>query len=329
MIYSRASFSRRKPYQFLTQIIRRGEGMVVVKSALSPEAKQGVVKLGAKRKQLVELEKHFRLVPVKITDGEAISPFIHGPTLEEKFEDSIVKGNLDATVEIFDHIVSAIDKLGTVKAVPSNDLRFKELFGDGWDEKTDCLTCGYIDFNLDNFIDSPEGLTLIDYEWTFDFPVPRDLVVGRLFYSYFTKRTTSLTLQYLCSPQLELAELYEGFYLPKILYEKFKARLGSLDKVAASEKQFQTQVSYTDGSGFNFKPLPRARYHSRPIIQGYLDWTEQRLIPQLAKLNDPKGEIARLEAELKAMQDRLSKIETHPIWKLQNSAKRMMRRRSN
>ena len=64
--------------------------------------------------------------------------------------------------------------------------RFREMFGDvkGLEE---CLsgTLNNIDLTFDNIIVNKDQRTVIDYEWVFDYPIPREYIMYRaVFYFY-------------------------------------------------------------------------------------------------------------------------------------------------
>ncbi len=58
---------------------------------------------------------------------------------------------------------------------PASQSSYIDVFGTSFSGAIECMKPACVDLNLDNiFTDSAGRLTLIDYEWVYDFAVPLD-----------------------------------------------------------------------------------------------------------------------------------------------------------
>ena len=136
---------------------------------------------------------------VSIEDGIEFE-YIEGMTLQEKFDELIENKEYSQIERLIDEVVRRIS-VGAYNDFVMTD-EFIEVFGEYPEllEQKGMKSANItdIDMILSNYIVN-ENWTLIDYEWTFDFPVPNNFVIYRmLFY---------LIHQSFYCEQLELSKL--------------------------------------------------------------------------------------------------------------------------
>ncbi|MBN1915822.1 hypothetical protein JW796_02385 [Candidatus Dojkabacteria bacterium] len=81
------------------------------------------------------------------------------------------------------YLEEIINKLDQIKKPPIINKEFNNIFGHHLNEETAWIKPGILDLNLDNFTINRKIIYNIDYEWTWNFPIPRDFVIFRGLYS--------------------------------------------------------------------------------------------------------------------------------------------------
>ena len=185
------------------RFIDKAGNPVFKKVALTDEATEHLDSMVSNYSKLQKrYEGRIRLAKVSLdenSDNKALTvETIFGVSLSGDFEELVSKADKEGLTEAFDnyrdYIYYSANSDSTVtdfKITP----QFTKVFGEAnelnhYDEFD---TYGFmsaevtdIDMVFDNIIVSPEGIwQLIDYEWTFDFPIPREFVLYRTLWYFY------------------------------------------------------------------------------------------------------------------------------------------------
>lgn len=144
-----------------------------------PEAETYLQNMVFMAKRLEELNPSFTICPCVWTGKAIKANFIEGESLTQKIEDAWEQRNVVQLNKWLDMYRNSLLSLGVTKINPSQNESFAGLFGE-CDQIFFCIPIAHLDYTPDNILYIPErGLTNIDIEWVFDFPVPVDFVIFR------------------------------------------------------------------------------------------------------------------------------------------------------
>jgi len=172
LYYIRYNSLRLRPFRTRTAIGSASDGAdgarVVIKSAMTPEARSHVASFAEKQKRLSEVLPSLSFIPVTEKDGEAQFPFVEGTRLDDELFSQFAFGRKEENLAL---IQSSLEHLvpGSAATVPftvTDD--FKSVFGEAVpDEGALCLPYSNVDTNFDNIILKDGKWICIDYEWAF------------------------------------------------------------------------------------------------------------------------------------------------------------------
>lgn len=176
----------RRPEFATRTIIEEDEGVRrVVKSALSKEGLEHIHSFPEKAGQLKALYGDIAIVPLQLKEDKVYFDYISGRSIGGILEESLgdkklaVKSILKYSRMIEDYSPDMITDF-----YPCDE--YAEVFGDTYYEG-DAVRISNVDEIFDNYILNDGGLSLIDYEWVFDFPVPVRFIRFRRLYYFYTK----------------------------------------------------------------------------------------------------------------------------------------------
>lgn len=196
-IYSKHSNERADEYCIRTDIEVNGYGKrFAVKYPLTEEAKLHV----AKMQQYYEWQKQeyegTKLIPNQCRVDEYAPDamefeYLTGNTLETELDLLFRQGMEEAAIAVVREFVNIVLALpGQTDFVKSE--QFEEFFGDvTLPEGQKSLKITNLDLIFSNIIIN-NGWNVIDYEWTFDFPIPVHFLVYRALFYYFKGERESL-----------------------------------------------------------------------------------------------------------------------------------------
>lgn len=198
VIFSKFSNDRRAEYAIRTDIYKDVDGCKYVKKI--PCFKQGEDHVGSLPRFEQELrEKYSGTVyePNRIVekDGEAFFEFLQGKSLETLLDDQLAHGNLDQAAALLMEYVADVEKANDAADFVMTEA-FEEVFGSP--ALPAGLRCGAVT-NIDmipaNVFLGAEKKVFIDYEWTFEFPVPAHYVLYRILHYYIEGNETRTVLR--------------------------------------------------------------------------------------------------------------------------------------
>lgn len=184
ILFAKFSKTRKKEYSIRTTIFQDSKGNLKAEKKGDKHSKDIIKGFVDSYKRIDGISKKFSVVPVKQVDEYTIEfPFIQGLTLHEL---AVTAKNK----EIFDAVISRYIRL--LDSIPTEtttlDEKCEQMFGKiDKKKKYLCLKEGILDFNLGNLIvDENDKIHFIDYEWCYDFPIPRDFVLFRALLVLYT-----------------------------------------------------------------------------------------------------------------------------------------------
>ncbi len=232
-IYVKYSNERAAQFRIRTDIVEETSGRrYVCKYALAKEGEQHIRRIRTRYGQLGEAYEEGGFTFCRCAGpGEAFMPdessgecagkrsdikrgsvafaYVEGETLQERMERAVGTGDNAAVKGLICEYIRRVRTYGgnvPFAATPA----FVEVFGDVLPEPgIPCAVVSDIDLIFSNIMVGPQVpggpaaweeqavWTVIDYEWTFDFPVPKDFIVYRaLYFAYYQiLNDTDFTLQ--------------------------------------------------------------------------------------------------------------------------------------
>ncbi len=191
-IYSSYSSNRLAPFRTATIISSENGGKSVKKSPLGSQSVAHIATMEASYHTLKSLlyDTEIDVVPCRKQDDTIIFDFIKGQTAEKYLLTVLKEQGLPA-------LLTAINKLFSHLSHPNittsfvKTAEFEQVFGNVPLE-SDCEAYRFsnVDLNFDNLIfqcADQARLTIIDYEWCFNFPVPTRYVFYRAVWSFQQK----------------------------------------------------------------------------------------------------------------------------------------------
>lgn len=215
-IYSKYSNERAKQFCIRTDIVKMEDGRkAVYKYALCEQGQGHIEHIRQAYGQLKEAYRNSEIVFCECkAEGDGIRfPFIKGDTLQDVLELAVKRNDIAAVTEIIKEYIRRIRKYGGNEAFVMTDS-FAEVFGKAkLNTAMECAKISDIDMIFSNILvawdetDTAEPdiqktlFHVIDYEWTFDFPIPKDFMIYRaLYFAYY---------QILNDTDCTLAQLFE------------------------------------------------------------------------------------------------------------------------
>ena len=222
IIFTKYSNDRRPELAIRTDIIEEGGIRSVVKAAADSRALGHISGLMDSYRGLSKLFEKTRFVPNRCTEGEGFCSFefLEGSMLEEQMDLLLDKPDelVEALRGYFDELVSAAD------TEFSQTEEFVRVFGDITTSGTRAFSIANIDMVLNNII-VRDGWNVIDYEWTFRFPVPVNFIIWRVFHYYAD------------------VNMKRQFLLERDILPAYGITEDDVEKYRLMEKNFQAYVS--------------------------------------------------------------------------------------
>ncbi|MDO4519589.1 MAG: hypothetical protein Q4B47_04765 [Eubacteriales bacterium] len=195
IIFSKYSNERAKRFALRTDIIQTEEGRKVRKMALFPEGEEHIRHIKHCENALTECYHDSRITLNRCEYDEqgAWLEYLTGETLEEQLDEMVLDGQQERVCEFLMDYLDEVKK-GFQNTSFEMTEAFREVFGEV-ELPANLLSGNIVDIDMVlNNVMAVNGWTLIDYEWTFDFPIPFDFVAYRILYYYLHGSSTRNTL---------------------------------------------------------------------------------------------------------------------------------------
>ncbi|RJQ45063.1 MAG: hypothetical protein C4534_05645 [Gaiellales bacterium] len=178
-VYAKYNDSRKPEYRLVTTV-EEGGGLFSLKRAATDAAAGFLDSLFEKHRLLVAAG--FPLEPLEpgAHAGGVRFDYLEGGSLDGRAFAAVRAGDAGSLREVFREYGELVGRVPMAAGDAGGG--FEEFLGDGFSGATagmGLLAVGCLDLILENIYEDGGGFRLIDYEWTFSFPLPRDLVLAR------------------------------------------------------------------------------------------------------------------------------------------------------
>lgn len=196
-IYAKYSNERAEAFSTRTEIWNTKEGEKEVrKLPASPASEKFVEDLYTTYQSLQALYQNagVQMNRCEPYTGGVKLAFCQGMTLEEELDQMLLKGQIS---EIIAHMKSLIGIFRNAATVPfCMTEEFRKVFGEAsFGRELLCPPVCNIDPVCSNLIRRENGWEMLDYEWSFSFPVPVEYQIFRLLHYYLYTSTARDALQ--------------------------------------------------------------------------------------------------------------------------------------
>ena len=186
-IFSKYSNERSGRFAIRTDIQMDGAGKRYArKVACYPEGKEHIEKLPVWMKKLSQVYKGTGMTLNQCRKAETGTEidFLTGQTLEEQLDHLLLEGKTEEALQQLMDYIEVIRKAGSAERFCVTP-EFEAVFGEVLlPEDLTCSKVTDIDMVAGNEICTEQGWIHMDYEWTFDFPVPVNYVIYRIIQNY-------------------------------------------------------------------------------------------------------------------------------------------------
>lgn len=191
IIYTKYSNERARRFALRTDIVQEGANRLVQKQALYPEGEGHIQNISRWYQELGHCYQGTRigLNRCGLSEDGLRLEYLEGQTLEQILDGYLLAGNITQLEDSLFEYLEEVKKGFTLEGFEVTP-GFEEVFGKVLLPSE--LLCGSvtdIDMVLNNVLVNQEW-TLIDYEWTFGFPIPYHFVVYRILYYYLNGNIT-------------------------------------------------------------------------------------------------------------------------------------------
>lgn len=186
VIYTKYANERAEKFSVRTDIIEEEGKKYIIKTPVNSQAKKHVFcmcRIYEKMSSVCEAGG-FKLAPCKEQGTGAAFNFICGDTLEEKLDMLLMDGKTEqAEKELLEYCHQVYDMFSKEPFQVTEE--FREIFGNvQLRENLLCAEVNNIDMVAGNLIFNGEEKYIIDYEWSFFFPVPSAFIIYRILHYY-------------------------------------------------------------------------------------------------------------------------------------------------
>lgn len=219
LYYTKYSNERAKEFAIRTDVVKTEQGEIAVyKRCLYPEGEPHISHMKLAYDRLSEQYADSRIVFCKCEreGNAAFFPFVRGMTLREVMEEALLRQDHDRVRGILSDYISRVMESGGDIPFRATEA-FRKVFGGvSLPEDTKAVQVCDIDLIFSNIlVPAPEvqgskdpkeyPWNVIDYEWTFLFPIPKKFMIYRALYFTYCQilNDTEWTLQDL----MDLAEI--------------------------------------------------------------------------------------------------------------------------
>jgi len=185
-VYIKYNTYRKPEFNLRTEFRIENKKKYVYKVALYEQGKSFIQYINNTYKYLSKLNLPFKVNKCTLIDESTLKfDYIEGETLLDELKRETKTHNSRSFIQGFIDFKNLLDQLPSQK--DELDKNFKKVFGSYKDNtKYELLLPGILDLNLDNIIRNTKGeLHLIDYEWYFDFGIPKKYILFRSISNFF------------------------------------------------------------------------------------------------------------------------------------------------
>ena len=186
-VYVKFSNERDQKLSIYTEISEAADGQLTVKKVpLQKKAAAHVRNLGTICEELTGMykEEEIEVNRCRIKGDCAQLEYLTGITLEDKLDHLLEEGRTEELEKLFFSYIKKVKNIHEKKPFEKTP-EFVRVFGNvNLRSDLKCTEISNIDFVPANIILSENKVSVIDYEWTFTFPVPSQFLVYRMIFYY-------------------------------------------------------------------------------------------------------------------------------------------------
>lgn len=199
ILYTKYSNDRAPEFQIRTDILLKDNGeKAFIKSAVNEKACAHIERLFDIHNGLKQCFEKTIFVPNSIGRNEngCEFQFIKGVSLEELLDASFVSDDYGVFQELYSTFLDNIYLAANTKFEPG--AKYNEVFGE-WklEGEYDSMPMTNIDVIFPNVLVKDGKWNIIDYEWSFDFPIPVKFVAFRAIHYYLSFGREKSVLQHI------------------------------------------------------------------------------------------------------------------------------------
>ncbi|HRO65387.1 MAG TPA: hypothetical protein PKU78_04160 [Candidatus Dojkabacteria bacterium] len=214
--FAQAQYNRERKYTVLTKLISNDSEKYITKEAVFPEGTNHIESIFTNYQLLSKSSHKFLLPKTEIKNQVLWTEFIDGTNIESKIESLLFKGDIVEANKLVSEVIEFIQTFQVVQDNPYNYPDFVSQFDPKkvYKEKDNisCLKPGFYDINFDNIIRKDNKYYFVDFEWCFEYPLPKEyLLLRTIFYLSLKlkRRIHSIT-----SPKFKCYNFFHDIYVP-------------------------------------------------------------------------------------------------------------------
>ena len=314
ILFAQANLLRKREFQLQTIIFEENKKIFVRKNTLTNQSKNHLNQI--KINYLIIKKNSINTAKIIKFDSDFVDfEFLNFPSLEKLIEEQIYEQDFKSLNQLINIGINFIHSLKTIKINPYQNKNFIKIFDPKESIKQnpeECLKLGILDLNFDNLLlnQKKNQIYLIDFEWFFDFPIPKKFIIFRSVF-YLSLHLQSL-IKNRCSQKFPCLEILKNFYVPKIFWEKLNMKMDEVKKYYFWEINFQNYVNQI-----------QIKYDENIFLENFIEKKEKldnslykSSLFQINQLNqlqsliqNQKSQIKNLETQIQKLQNQINNLE--------------------
>lgn len=321
VVYAKFNLARKPRFQLATSVHRNSGGLVTVKQARNTHSSAFLQRMVTFADAHQTLSPGLRLAHIEShTDSEIIFEHVAGQSLHTRALLALRARKHADFVETLRAYAKIVDSLSV--ETDALDERFPLVFGDALHGEHALLTQGLFDLNFDNLIESDNGTVVIDYEWTFDFPVPKAYVLYRALAYLYTA-----VHEYAPHEALPFAEACEMLGIPVESAEAFQKTEHAFQQYVLGQHHVPRLKAYINDANRMLAGTddPESAAHGYEQLKrqfeqrvGEVKQLNTQLKQAQASADTVEHENARLKKRIHTLDRDIHTMEQSHFWKLRN-----------
>ncbi len=285
-------------FQTVTKILQDDCGFTfAVKEPLSAKAANHIKAIYSNY-HMLSTKYDIKLCRPLLTDNGIQFEMAKGESLESLLIKALSDDDEVDAINIINIYLEYLNKLvGKRNIVFKPCGNFREIFGEwNYTGTEDVIEIANVDLILSNLFLYKKELTQIDYEWVFDFPIPKSFIIWRTFHLFFN-----------CHQEFVDTVIFQKI-VKCIIPDYFSNQFSSND---------QNFYRYVFGESFSYI------LNKNILKPGILIISE--LSQTKSELSQTKSELSQTQSELSQTRDELSHVIDSRTWKWGNKIADLLR----
>lgn len=187
VIYSKYSNDRNENFKIRTDILADENGnRYVCKKAVSEKGRTHIQRMGECYQELVHLfeDTRFKANRAEVSEDGVWLEYVEGITLEQLLDSYLFAKDYHSFQKVIENYAAEIRKLATEAFEVTEE--YLKVFGTDAECQGKTMPVTDVDLIFGNVIVRGEEWTVLDYEWTFEMPIPVEYVLFRALHYYET-----------------------------------------------------------------------------------------------------------------------------------------------